>query len=182
MSFCWAVALHLQIWSCTACRYDVIWIQWALLYLTDGKRLPKRNIVYMFLTLALFLLVYICCWHHQFCFYIQPQYTTAPSMVKGPLSNSTSFKIDVCVDDAVSFFDRCKTGLKPGGVVVVKENICKHTEFVVDKEDSSLTRSNKYMLQLFAKSNMTVLYNVLQRKFPKELFPVRIYAIKPRTS
>ena len=24
----------------TACRYDVIWIQWALLYLTDGKQLP----------------------------------------------------------------------------------------------------------------------------------------------
>lgn len=85
-------------------------------------------------------------------------------------------------DDAVAFFDRCKTGLKPGGFVVVKENICKHTEFVVDKEDSSLTRSNKYMLQLFAKSNMTVMYNVLQRNFPKELFPVRMYAIKPRTS
>lgn len=84
-------------------------------------------------------------------------------------------------DDAVAFFDRCKAGLKPGGFVVVKENICKHTEFVVDKEDSSLTRSNKFMLQLFAKSNMTVMYNVLQRNFPKELFPVRMYAIKPRT-
>jgi protein N-terminal methyltransferase len=84
-------------------------------------------------------------------------------------------------DDAVAFFDRCKAGLKPGGIIVVKENICKHTEFVVDKEDSSLTRSNKYMLQLFAKSKMLVLYNVLQRNFPKELFPVRMYAIKPRT-
>ena len=25
-------------WGSTACRYDVIWIQWALLYLTDGKQ------------------------------------------------------------------------------------------------------------------------------------------------
>jgi len=37
------------------------------------------------------------------------------------------------------------------------------------------------MLQLFAKSKMLVMYNVLQRNFPKELFPVRMYAIKPRT-
>lgn len=64
--------------------------------------------------------------------------------------------------------------------MVVKENICKHTDFVVDKDDSSLTRSNKYMLQLFAKSNMQVMHNVLQRNFPKELFPVRMYAIKPK--
>ena len=84
-------------------------------------------------------------------------------------------------DDAVAFFDRCKAGLRPGGIIVVKENICKHTDFVVDKEDSSLTRSNKYMLQLFAKSNMQTTHNVLQRNFPKELFPVRMYAIKPRT-
>ncbi|DBA70624.1 hypothetical protein WJX79_002756 [Trebouxia sp. C0005] len=109
----------LENWTPHSERYDVIWIQWALLYLTD--------------------------------------------------------------DDAVAFFDRCKAGLKRGGVIVVKENICKHTEFVVDKEDSSLTRSNKYMLQLFAKSKMLVMYNVLQRNFPKELFPVRMYAIKPRT-
>lgn len=108
----------LEKWTPVSQRYDVIWVQWALLYLTD--------------------------------------------------------------DDAIAFFDRCKSGLRPGGIVVVKENICKHTEFVVDKEDSSLTRSNKYMLQLFAKSQMTVLYNVLQRNFPKELFPVRMYAIKPR--
>lgn len=83
-------------------------------------------------------------------------------------------------DDAVAFFERCKAGLRPGGIVIVKENICKHTDFVVDKDDSSLTRSNKYMLQLFAKASMQVMHNVLQRNFPKELFPVRMYAIKAR--
>ena len=85
-------------------------------------------------------------------------------------------------DDAAAFFQRCKAGLRAGGVIVVKENTCKHTEFVVDKDDSILTRSDNYMLQLFAKSGMQVLNNVLQRNFPKELFPVRMYAIKPRTT
>lgn len=89
----------------------------------------------------------------------------------------------ICVaDDAAAFLQRCKAGLRAGGVIVVKENTCKHTDFVVDKEDSSLTRSNKYMLQLFAKSGMQVLSNVLQRNFPKELFPVRMYAVRPRTT
>ena len=51
-------------------RYDVIWVQWALLYLTDA--------------------------------------------------------------DAAAFLARCHAALRPGGVLVVKENVCK-VGFVVDK-------------------------------------------------
>mmetsp|Transcript_7721 Transcript_7721/g.16654 ORF Transcript_7721/g.16654 Transcript_7721/m.16654 type:complete len:257 (-) Transcript_7721:416-1186(-) len=98
-------------------RYDCVWIQWCMLYLTD--------------------------------------------------------------DDVVQFFSRARTGLKSDGLVVVKENICKEG-FVVDKDDSSLTRSNTYMLELFGKSNMEVLYNVKQKNFPKELFEVRMYVLRPR--
>ena len=43
-------------------------------------------------------------------------------------------------DDFVAFFKRCQKGLKPGGLVVLKENTCT-TGFIVDKEDSSVTRS-----------------------------------------
>ena len=32
----------------------------------------------------------------------------------------------------MAFFQRCKTGLAPGGIIVVKENICSRG-FVVDK-------------------------------------------------
>mmetsp|Transcript_10622 Transcript_10622/g.30241 ORF Transcript_10622/g.30241 Transcript_10622/m.30241 type:complete len:255 (+) Transcript_10622:263-1027(+) len=97
-------------------RYDVIWIQWAMLYLTD--------------------------------------------------------------EDVVALFERCRKGLKPDGIIVVKENICT-SGFVVDKQDSSLTRSDEYMLELFKKCGATVLYNVKQRNFPRELFDVRMYALKP---
>lgn len=61
----------------------------------------------------------------------------------------------------------------------VKENICKEG-FVVDKDDNSLTRSNAYMLDLFQRSRLSVAYNIKQRNFPKELFDVRMYVLKPQ--
>ncbi|EFJ52851.1 hypothetical protein VOLCADRAFT_55463 [Volvox carteri f. nagariensis] len=100
-------------------RYDAIWIQWCLLYLTDV--------------------------------------------------------------DFVSLFQRAVAGLKPDGLIFVKENICKEG-FVLDKEDSSLTRSNAFMLELFQRAGVQVLYNVKQRNWPKELFEVRMYVVKPRTA
>ena len=47
------------------------------------------------------------------------------------------------------------------------------------QEDESLTRSNAYLLQLFSRSRMQVLLNVQQRRFPKDLFKVRMYVIRP---
>eukprot|EP00873_Tetraselmis_striata_P039931 jgi/Tetstr1/460195/TSEL_005510.t1 len=96
-------------------RYDVVWIQWALLYLTD--------------------------------------------------------------EDCKTLFDRCRAGLKADGIVVVKENICKEG-FIVDKSDSSLTRSDAYMLDLFARCGVKVLANERQKNFPRELFDVRMYALQ----
>ena len=49
----------------------------------------------------------------------------------------------------------------------------------MDKEDNSLTRSNDYMLNLFARAGLEVLANDKQRNFPKELFEVRQYALRP---
>jgi hypothetical protein len=41
------------------------------------------------------------------------------------------------------------------------------------QEDSSLTRSNQYLLELFERAGLVVKYNILQRSFPKELFKAR---------
>ena len=41
------------------------------------------------------------------------------------------------------------------------------------QEDSSLTRSNQYLLQLFERASLVVKCNILQRSFPKELFKAR---------
>lgn len=65
----------------------------------------------------------------------------------------------------------------PVGRAQVKENICKEG-FIVDKSDSSLTRSDAYMLDLFARCGVKVLANERQKNFPRELFDVRMYALQ----
>jgi len=103
----------LQAWAPPAASYDVIWVQWALLYLTDA--------------------------------------------------------------DAVAFLRRAAGALKPGGVLVVKENIAA-SGFVVDREDRSLTRSHPYMLDLGKAAGLTCVADARQRGFPAGLFGVRMYA------
>ena len=95
-------------------RYDVIWVQWAMLYLTD--------------------------------------------------------------DDAIAFLQRARQRLRPGGVIVVKENTCGEG-FVVDRDDSSITRSHKYMQELFRRAGIPLLKKAKQTDFPKELFDVRMYCL-----
>lgn len=51
---------------------------------------------------------------------------------------------------------------------------------MVDKEDSSLTRSDQYMLDLFERASLLVVANVKQKDFPQHLFGVRMYCLKPR--
>jgi protein N-terminal methyltransferase len=98
-------------------RYDVIWVQWAMLYLTD--------------------------------------------------------------EDAISFLNRCAAALKPGGMIFIKENVCAQG-FIVDSEDASVTRSHAYNVELFTKrAGLKLAHTALQKDFPKQLFKVRMYALKP---
>ena len=106
--------------------------------------------------------------------------------------------------DVQSMFLRACEGLKPDGYIFVKENVCKEG-FIVDNDDSSLTRSNAYYKELFEKSNMQVLCDLSsilgiifsqfltlfvncvqllqsaeQKNFPKDLFDVWMYVLRPR--
>ena len=49
-------------------------------------------------------------------------------------------------DDLVSFFKRCKSALKPNGLICFKENVSTSSEF--DAKDSSYTRSRQHYLDL----------------------------------
>lgn len=62
--------------------------------------------------------------------------------------------------DAVSFLRRCGEALVEGGVICLKENSCSDTDFVLDREDASVTRSVPYLLHLAKEAGLTV---VLQR-------------------
>ncbi len=81
-------------------------------------------------------------------------------------------------EDLVAFFIRCKAGLKEGGFIVMKENNA-NVGFTLDLEDSSITRSHEYLLHIIEKTGMRCVEHRQQTGFPLELFPVRMYVIKP---
>ncbi|KAJ3185350.1 hypothetical protein HDU85_001400 [Gaertneriomyces sp. JEL0708] len=84
-------------------------------------------------------------------------------------------------DDFVAFFQRCKRGLKPNGLIGVKENVTI-TGVDVDKEDSSVTRraleSDEILKQLFAKAGLKLVKEDTQKNFPKGLYGVRMYILE----
>lgn len=79
----------------------------------------------------------------------------------------------------VEFLQRCKKGLKDGGLVIVKENISSKG-IILDREDSSVTRPHSCWLRLFKQSGLTLVKVENQRQFPRELFEVKMYALKPK--
>lgn len=108
--------------------------------------------------------------------------------------------VSLCVADYVAFLRRCKAGLKPNGIVGLKENITSDG-FVLDREDASITRyrssasplvpegnsrdlrwdpcrSDKHMRALIAEAGLSVVTSALQTDFPRELFAVRMYACR----
>lgn len=82
--------------------------------------------------------------------------------------------------DAIMFFKRCAAGLKPNGVIVLKDNIAsKDYTFVVDKEDSSVARSMVYIKLLITLSGLKIDLEKVQTGFPSELTPVMMFAMSP---
>jgi protein N-terminal methyltransferase len=65
--------------------------------------------------------------------------------------------------------------------IIVKENLSTgigHKD-IYDEEDSSVTRSDDKFRKLFKKAGLKIAATEQQRGMPKELYPVRIYALKP---
>mmetsp|Transcript_31072 Transcript_31072/g.41079 ORF Transcript_31072/g.41079 Transcript_31072/m.41079 type:complete len:350 (+) Transcript_31072:46-1095(+) len=79
--------------------------------------------------------------------------------------------------DFVNYLKRCKQSLKPGGVLIVKDNCCEDEAFVVDSDDSSVTRCPLYMRSLFQNAGLTVLLQRQQRGFPSDLYPVHMFCL-----
>ncbi|KAF5402343.1 hypothetical protein PHET_04338 [Paragonimus heterotremus] len=86
----------------------------------------------------------------------------------------------------VGFLQRCARALSVDGVIVVKENITSGNpddqiaEATFDELDSSFTRSRKAFLDLFDKSDLVVSGEKLQTNFPSSIYPVRMFALRPR--
>ncbi|ODV85272.1 hypothetical protein CANARDRAFT_28538 [[Candida] arabinofermentans NRRL YB-2248] len=79
----------------------------------------------------------------------------------------------------LEWLDQCKTGLQDDGLLVVKENNTNSDEDVFDAEDSSKTRSDANFRKLFLKGGWKLIATDLQKGVPRELYPIRMYALKP---
>eukprot|EP00842_Homolaphlyctis_polyrhiza_P002943 jgi/Hompol1/364/HPOL_005294-RA len=75
-------------------------------------------------------------------------------------------------DDLIAFFQRCKKSLRPGGYIGVKENLTKQG-IIIDQEDSSCTRSESILKDLFKRAGLRIVKEQKQSEFPKELFAVK---------
>ena len=83
--------------------------------------------------------------------------------------------------DFIRFFKRCAAGLRPGGFIVLKDNVLKNSEytFMIDRSDSSITRHDLYIKLLFNLSGLRVAQEATQVGFPEELYPVVMFALEP---
>ena len=97
----------------------------------------------------------------------------------------------------ITFLEKCGKVLKDGGLIMVKENLSTSGDDIFDELDSSVTRYVAYgtthgrtlvdlscrtdqkFHDLFRKAKMKVKKTEIQNGLPKELYPVRVYALVP---
>ncbi|KAI2642517.1 alpha-N-methyltransferase NTM1 [Xylaria nigripes] len=85
-----------------------------------------------------------------------------------------------------NYLARCKSVLSVGengeakGVIVVKENISGSGVDVFDESDSSVTRHEGTLRRIFENQGLRIIKTELQHGMPDELFPIRMFALKPK--
>ncbi|XP_069698650.1 N-terminal Xaa-Pro-Lys N-methyltransferase 1 [Periplaneta americana] len=82
-------------------------------------------------------------------------------------------------EDFVAFFKSCKQGLKPNGIIVVKENLTSSDKVEVDKEDSSVTRPISLLRTLLKQAGLHCIKEQKQSNFPRGLYTVKMFALVP---
>lgn len=83
--------------------------------------------------------------------------------------------------DLVKFLKLCQKGLKPGGVIVIKENTASSEDVDVDEKDSSVTRPFALLKSLFKSAGLDCIKLMKQNDFPKGLYSVYMFALRPLT-
>ncbi|KAI1414679.1 alpha-N-methyltransferase NTM1 [Hypoxylon sp. FL1857] len=85
-----------------------------------------------------------------------------------------------------AYLRRCAGVLSTGedgkvkGVIVVKENMSTAGRDLFDEVDSSVTRQDESFRRIFEEAGLRIVKTELQHGFPHELYPVRMYALKPK--
>ncbi len=84
--------------------------------------------------------------------------------------------------DFIKFIQRCVSGLAPGGVVVIKDNVIEGADqtFYLDLSDNSVCRHLSYLYALLELSGVQVILEQIQQGFPEELYPVHMLALRAK--
>ncbi|KAI5928575.1 AdoMet dependent proline di-methyltransferase-domain-containing protein [Camillea tinctor] len=87
-----------------------------------------------------------------------------------------------CLEDYLTL---CKTVLSIGEDgktrdVIFVENLSTSDEDIFDEDDSCVTRQDRKFRQIFEKAGLKIIKTELQHGFPNELYPVRMYGLKPQ--
>lgn len=77
----------------------------------------------------------------------------------------------------MQFLRRCQSALRPGGLVVIKDNV-SHEGVVPDQVDSSVCRDLKILRTLVGQAGLRVVYEEQQMNLPKEIYPVHLLALR----
>lgn len=82
----------------------------------------------------------------------------------------------------VEYFSRCSQCLAERGLIVVKENLSSdpNGRDLFDEEDSSVTRTEAKIRKLFEESGLDLVWSEQQRGLPKGLYPVKMFALRPK--
>lgn len=86
--------------------------------------------------------------------------------------------------DCINFLRRMGASLRDGGIVVIKDNTCTGNAYVLDRDDSSVTRSLDYLLALADLAGLRVVYQRMQGEdvddaaWPHDMFPVPMVALE----
>ena len=100
------------------------------------------------------------------------------------------------LESLVAFLKECSKILKPGGMICIKDNVIlpkpsvrrnapssqDFEDLLLDQKDCSITRSERYLLELTKFAGLELHSRELQAKFPKEIFPVVTYAFEVKSS
>lgn len=81
-------------------------------------------------------------------------------------------------DDLLQFLQRCRSAIRPGGFICVKENVVLDGEWMVDKEDNSISRTDSQYKEIFERAGLSLFRELKQTCWPPDLIPVKMYALK----
>ncbi|KAM4634483.1 N-terminal Xaa-Pro-Lys N-methyltransferase 1 [Polymixia lowei] len=80
-------------------------------------------------------------------------------------------------DHLVEFLRRCQSGLRPNGLIVIKDNVA-YQGVIPDGVDSSVCRDLAIVRNLVSQAGLRIIHEEKQMNFPKEIYQVHTLALR----